>query len=120
MFVNMTYEQFQAAVGPKVRGTRNLHAILGDDLDFFVMLSSITSIVGNRGQANYAAGNAYQDALAMQLVSKGIKAASINLGTIKTVGYIAENRERMQKQGGIATQWAGMSEDELHSVIEYQ
>jgi KR domain/Phosphopantetheine attachment site len=83
------------------------------------MLSSITSIVGNRGQANYAAGNAYQDALARQLVSQGVKAVSTNLGTIKTVGYVAENFERVQKQGEIFTQWAGISEEELHSIIEY-
>jgi hypothetical protein len=119
MFVNMTYQQFQAALGPKVRGTKNLCTVLGNGLDFFVMLSSITAIVGNRGQANYAAGNAYQDALAKQLVSQGVKAASINLGTIKTVGYVAENRERVKKQGEIFTQWDGISEEELHSIIEY-
>lgn len=90
----MTYQQFQAAIGPKVRGSWNLQAVLDKDLDFFVMLSSITSIVGNRGQAKYAAGNAYQDALARQLVAQGVKAVSINLGTIKTVGYVAENMER--------------------------
>jgi hypothetical protein len=119
MFVNMTYQQYQAAVDPKVRGSWNLQAVLDKDLDFFVMLSSITSIVGNRGQANYAAGNAYQDALARQLASQGVKAVSINLGTIKRVGYVAENYERVQKQGEIFTQWDAMSEEQLHSIIEY-
>jgi hypothetical protein len=119
MFVNMTYQQYQAAVGPKVRGSWGLQAFLDKDLDFFVMLSSITSIVGNRGQANYAAGNAYQDALARQLASRGVKAVSINLGTIKSVGYVAENYERVQKQGEIFTQWDGISEEQLHSIIEY-
>jgi hypothetical protein len=119
MFVNMTYQQYQIAIGPKVRGAWGLQAFLDKDLDFFVMLSSITSIVGNRGQVNYAAGNAYQDALARQLVSQGVKAVSINLGTIKTVGYVAENYERVRKQGEIFTQWDGISEDQLHSIIEY-
>jgi hypothetical protein len=104
MFVNMTYQQYQAAVGPKVQGPWGLQAFLDKGLDFFVMLSSITSIVGNRGQANYAAGNAYQDALARQLVSRGVKAVSINLGTIKLVGYVAENHEMVQKQDEIFTQ----------------
>jgi hypothetical protein len=115
----MTYQQYQAAVGPKVRGSWGLQAFLDKDLDFFVMLSSITSIVGNRGQANYAAGNAYQDALARQLVSRGVKAVSINLGTIKSVGYVVENYERVQKQGEIFTPWDGISEEQLHSIIEY-
>jgi len=119
MFVNMTHQQFQAALGPKVSGSRNLQYALGNDLDFFVMLSSITSIVGNRGQANYSAGNAYQDAFAKTLVSTGVKAVSINLGSIKSVGYVAENRQRVEKQGEIFTQWDQISEDQLHSIIEY-
>lgn len=114
------YQQFQAAIGPKVQGSRNLQHVLGDKLDFFVMLSSITSVVENRGQANYAAGNAYQDAFASHLVSRGIKAVSLNLRSIKTVGYVAENRERMQRQGVITTQWTSISEEDLHSIIEYQ
>src|SRR5579871_4459747 len=119
MFVNMTYHQYQLAIGPKVRGSWGLQAFLDKDLDFFVMLSSITSMVGNRGQANYAAVNSYLDALARQLVSRGVKAVSINLGTIKSVGYVAENYERVQKQGEISTPWDGISEEQLHSIIEY-
>src|SRR5436190_2184531 len=119
MFVNMTYQQYQVAVGPKVRGSWGLQDFLDKDLDFFVMLSSITSTVGNRGQANYPAGNAYQDALARQLVSRGVKAVSINLGTIKSVGYVAENYERVQKRGEIVTQWDEISKKQLHSIIEY-
>ena len=119
MFSNMTFSQYEAAIGPKVKGSWNLEKALGKDLDFFVMLSSITSIVGNRGQANYAAGNAYQDALAHQLVSHGRHAASINLGTIKSVGYVHENKERVAKQGEIFTQWDGISEEQLHHIIEY-
>ncbi|THC88924.1 hypothetical protein EYZ11_011625 [Aspergillus tanneri] len=61
----MTYSDFSAAVRPKVVGSLNLHnAFLTQHLDFFILLSSAAGIVGNSGQANYAAGCTFQDALA--------------------------------------------------------
>lgn len=49
----MRPEQYDAAIDPKVRGTINLHdATLGCEIDFFVMLSSISGIMGNRGQCS--------------------------------------------------------------------
>jgi amino acid adenylation domain-containing protein len=55
----------EAVLAPKVRGTLLLHALLsGRDLDFFVLCSSINSVIGGFGQAGYAAANAFQDAFA--------------------------------------------------------
>ncbi|KAH7132181.1 polyketide synthase [Dendryphion nanum] len=60
----MTIDDFQAAINPKYHGSRNLvEAFQAVELDFFILLSSLSGIVGLPGQANYAAGNAYQDAL---------------------------------------------------------
>jgi hypothetical protein len=87
----MTSESFLAAVRPKVNGSWNLHTLLPQDMDFFVMLSSSAGIVGARGQGNYSAGNAYQDALAHYRVSRNLPAATIDLGMILGVGYVAEN-----------------------------
>jgi acyl transferase domain-containing protein/SAM-dependent methyltransferase len=61
----MSLEQFQTTVAPKYHGTRNLiNAFTHSELDFFITLSSLSGIVGLPGQANYAAGNTYQDAIA--------------------------------------------------------
>ncbi|KAL9582994.1 MAG: hypothetical protein Q9212_002975 [Teloschistes hypoglaucus] len=58
----MTAKNFQAAVKPKVHGTLNLsEAFENPYLDFFIMLSSVSNILGSRSQSNYAAGNAFQD-----------------------------------------------------------
>lgn len=55
-FPSMSYEDWQTAVQPKVLGTWNLHyASLGLDLDFFLLFSSWSGLVGQWGQANYAA-----------------------------------------------------------------
>ncbi|KAH8819280.1 putative polyketide synthase [Xylogone sp. PMI_703] len=90
IYDNMTHDQWQKAIRPKVQGSWNLHHLLPTNLDFFVMLSSIAGIVGNRGQANYAAGNTFQDALAYYRRKKGLTAVSIDLGLMVGIGLIAE------------------------------
>jgi len=119
MFENMTHETFCLAVKPKVQGSWNLHTLLPKDMDFFVMLSSATGIIGNRGQANYAAGNTYQDFLAQYRRSQGLPASTIDLGTILSVGYVAENRERtmFSKQWGVVLEV--IKEEEVHALFEY-
>src|SRR5277367_6666966 len=87
----MTAESMSAALRPKVNGSWNLHTLLPNDMDFFVMLSSSAGIVGARGQGNYSAGNTYQDALAHYRASMNLPAAAIDLGMMLGVGYVAES-----------------------------
>ncbi|KXJ90367.1 hypothetical protein Micbo1qcDRAFT_226268 [Microdochium bolleyi] len=61
----MTHAEYMKAVLPKVHGTINIHdAFASGELDFMILLSSSTGILGTNGQANYAAGNTFQDAFA--------------------------------------------------------
>ena len=62
----MTLQNYQAVIRPKVNGSWNLHNGFPqkDDLDFFLLLSSVTAITGNASETNYAAAGAYQDDLA--------------------------------------------------------
>jgi len=56
----MTLEQYNAALRPKVHGSWNLHKLLSkNDLEFFVMLSSLSGVVGLASQCNYAAGGTF-------------------------------------------------------------
>ncbi|KAF5863618.1 hypothetical protein ETB97_009712 [Aspergillus alliaceus] len=91
LFDQMQLPDWKASTAPKVSGSWNLHTLLPNDLDFFILLSSVSGIIGHRGQSNYAAGNTYQDALAHYRVSRGQKAISINLGAMIDDGYLAEN-----------------------------
>jgi len=99
----MTFENWQAALGPKVQGTQNLHhELLNQPLDFFIMLSSLIGISGHSSQANYAAGSTFQDAFARYRTAKGLPAISVDLGYVKSVGYVSENKgvaERMARMG---------------------
>jgi len=90
----MTYEQFTAAVTPKVEGALNIHkALQGTPLDFFVMTSSISATLGTPGQCNYCAGNSFLDALAWHRNLQGLPAVSLVLPMILDVGYVAEHQD---------------------------
>jgi hypothetical protein len=86
----MTADDMAKATKPKIDGSWNLHNLLPNGLDFFVLLSSAAGIVGTLFQSNYAAGNTYQDALATYRVKSGEKALSLDLGIISDVGHVAE------------------------------
>ena len=65
LIAEQSWEQFQAVLAPKVTGGELLHRLtLGEQLDFFVLFSSASAIIGNLGQSNYASANAFLDGLA--------------------------------------------------------
>jgi NADPH:quinone reductase-like Zn-dependent oxidoreductase/NADP-dependent 3-hydroxy acid dehydrogenase YdfG len=117
---HMTQEDFNAALGPKVLGTVNLDkAFASENLDFFVMMSSLTCIMGNPAQSNYAAGNAFQDAFAhsMENRSNHTKYISINLGAIQ--GSDSIQFVKIREQELIRNSAVLMSFDEMWLVLEY-
>jgi amino acid adenylation domain-containing protein len=79
---------------PKVHGAWNLHRLTaGMELDYFVLFSSVASVVGPGGQASYASANAFLDALARYRRAVGMPAVSIGWGALEEVGWVARNRE---------------------------
>lgn len=77
---------------PKAGGCINLHnCSLNSPLDFFILCSSISSLIGNPAQASYAAANAFLDAFALHRKSLGLPALSVNLGAVEEVGVVAQN-----------------------------
>ncbi|KAJ4862469.1 polyketide synthase dehydratase domain-containing protein [Trichoderma breve] len=104
IFEQMTLADWHGGLRPKVDGTWNLHTEFAapNTLDFFVMLSSVSGVLGIASQTNYAAGGSYEDAMAKWRQSKGLPGVSIDLGPIADVGYVAETAkvaERLRKSG---------------------
>ncbi|GIL13952.1 MAG: polyketide synthase [Chloroflexota bacterium] len=103
LLAQMTREQFRRVMSPKMDGAWNLHALTeGQPLDFFVMFSSVTALLGTPGQGNYAAGNAFMDALAHYRRARGLPGLSINWGPWSGVGLAAAEAirgERLASRG---------------------
>ncbi|MBI1357394.1 MAG: SDR family NAD(P)-dependent oxidoreductase [Acidobacteria bacterium] len=98
--------RFAKVAAPKVAGAWNLHTLTQDrELDFFVLYSSGSSLLGAPGQANYAAANAFLDALAHLRRARGLPALSINWGAWAEVGLAAAqaNRGERMAQGGFSS-----------------
>ncbi|AKF81915.1 polyketide synthase [Myxococcus fulvus 124B02] len=86
---------FDRVMGPKVDGAWNLHALATDDsLEQFVLFSSTASLLGAPGQGNYAAANAFLDALARLRRSRGLPAISLQWGSWAEVGMAAADARR--------------------------
>lgn len=92
-FANMSVEDWHTTLSAKLAGSWNLHELLPADLDFFIMFSSSTGIMGSFGQSNYTAGNTYQDALAEYRVRHGRRAHAIAMSMVTGVGWVAENTQ---------------------------
>jgi pimeloyl-ACP methyl ester carboxylesterase/malonyl CoA-acyl carrier protein transacylase len=76
-----SWENFQTVFSPKIQGTWNLHQCSqSSSLDFFVLFSSAAAVMGSPGQGNYAAANAFMDAIAKDRQAQGLPALSINWG----------------------------------------
>ncbi|HEX5888670.1 MAG TPA: KR domain-containing protein, partial [Pyrinomonadaceae bacterium] len=95
-------DTFSSTWGPKVMGSWLLHHLLPkDSLDFFILFSSMSSLLGSPGQANYAAANSFMDALSSQRKAQGLPALSINWGAWSEVGLAAtaERGGRLAQRG---------------------
>lgn len=90
VLLRQDWKRFEAVLTPKVAGAWNLHALTQHlPLDFFVLFSSAASIVGSPGQGNYAAANAFLDALSHYRHARGLPALSINWGPWADTGMAA-------------------------------
>jgi acyl transferase domain-containing protein/NADPH:quinone reductase-like Zn-dependent oxidoreductase len=95
LYEQMTTEDFNLVVNPKVAGTLNLHdSLKSSNLDFFIALSSVAGVVGNRGQAAYAAANVFLDNFMAHRNSQGLPGTSLDLTAVSDVGYLADNSDR--------------------------
>ncbi len=102
--MDMNRERFMTSFQAKVGGALNLHrATQHLKLDFFLSFSSISALIGNNGQANYVAANAFLDGFAHYRRGLGLAGTTVNLGVLGEVGVAARdaNVTAILESGGI-------------------
>ncbi|MEU8207929.1 type I polyketide synthase [Micromonospora sp. NPDC049044] len=83
-------EQSDAVLSPKVDGTLILDRLLGDEVDLFVLFSSIIAVTGGYGQIDYCAGNAFMDAYAQARAGGRMHTLTVNWCGWEGIGMLAE------------------------------
>ncbi|MDT7799499.1 MAG: hypothetical protein QOI78_2932 [Actinomycetota bacterium] len=108
-FAGLDPDRLDVVLRPKVDAALNLHELAGD-VDAFVLFSSAAGTMGNAGQANYAAANAFLDALAAHRRAQGLPATSLAWGLWATEGggMGADADVKRMSRGGVAA----LTEDE--------
>jgi surfactin synthase thioesterase subunit/acyl carrier protein len=100
---NLDVERYRKTFDPKALGAWNLHEqTKGLELDHFMCFSSMASVLGNQGSANYCAANAFVDALAHHRRRSGLPALTVNWGVIADVGMAADEdfyRQNLERNG---------------------
>ena len=116
LLTQLDAERLHRVMAPKVHGAWNLHLQSRDlALDFFVLFSSVSSIVGAPAQGNYVAANGFLDALAHYRRRLGLPALAVNWGQLSEVGYVARHekvKEHLTRQGIL-----GISPDEALGLL---
>ncbi|XP_059176708.1 mycocerosic acid synthase-like [Physella acuta] len=115
LLVQIDPKVFAKVMSPKVMGAWNLHQLTKDlPLDYFVLHSSVTSVIGNAGQTSYGAGNAFMDGMAHYRKHLKLSGQSINWGALDLgmLSDYSEAKKILEAQGFVL-----LTEEDISAVI---
>ncbi|GCB06395.1 type I polyketide synthase [Ralstonia sp. SET104] len=101
LIANLDDARMRDVLAPKVAGAWNLHRATRElALDFFVVYSSATTLLGNPGQSNYVAANAFLEALIHKRRAHGLPGTYMAWGPLEDVGFLARNSQTLEALQG--------------------
>ncbi|TRX93533.1 hypothetical protein FHL15_005505 [Xylaria flabelliformis] len=119
LFADMSFESLQTVMKPKVLGSLHLDEIFGaQPLDFFIMFSSLSAVVGMPSQANYAAANNFMVGLAAKRRARGLVASVIDIGMIIGLGVVERNTTGVMEKSLQKQNYMAVSERDLYELIK--
>lgn len=117
LFQNMSYEDLMTVFRPKVLGAIHLDELFSEDtLDFFILFSSITGVVGNTGQSNYIGANFFLESLGLQRRRRGLVASVIGISSLVGIGYV-ERSENFDADHFARLGYRNVSEQDVHMLF---
>ena len=120
LFEKMTIDDYNAVVRPRVYGILNLQRTLQSQqqpgLDFFINLSSLSSLVGTLGQGAYTSSGTFMAAMAQYPALAGVPCTTIDLPMVRDVGYLAADQKR-QEEAGHQLSSAYVDSSEIRSLL---
>ncbi|KAM0339122.1 hypothetical protein ACHAPU_011075 [Fusarium lateritium] len=117
-FSDMSLSDFQAVLDPKVRGSELLDNLFhSDSLEFFILFSSLSRVIGNPGQSNYAAANMFMASLASQRRARGVSASVIDIAMLVGFGWMWRNAGDILESQMKAAAYMSISEPEFHTIM---
>jgi len=118
VLTEQNWDRFERVLAPKTIGSWVLHELTAAmPLDFFVVFSSIASVLGAPGQASYAAANAFQDALAHERRRRGLPAIAIDWGPWAVGMAMRDGLETRRRQLGVEAMSPAQALDLLGYVL---
>ena len=121
---NMDETRLVKVLRPKILGADNLDRLTrGRSLDYFVLFSSATAMIGNPGQAAYVAANGYLEGVARQRHSEGLPALAVSWGAIADVGVLARHsaiRDTLAHRAGVRGMKAKTALDLMAQALSYE
>ena len=117
MLGEMEWRAFAEVVRPKVAGLQSMWRAVGERGAAWLSFSSVTSMLGNVGQANYGAANGFLDGLAAREAGRGVASVSINWGAWD-VGMYARRAGGKSTGGGGASSEGAIGAGEAEALLE--
>ncbi|KAL4875877.1 ketoacyl-synt-domain-containing protein [Aspergillus karnatakaensis] len=118
MFSDVQLENILETYKPKIEGSQHLEQIYGhEDLDFFILFGSATSILGNIGQSSYGAATNYMRSLIRRRREQNLVGSIIHPAEVRGVGYISRMGSELSRRMASLVGSHIVSERDLHETF---